>query len=172
MDEAHNLEDVVTNSLKKSFSIKELEKSFHIISVTLKKCNYNLEKFSKYSESLILNIGVIFESLNIYLNYTLGNNSSYKTVLISDDFYDNNIDNFDLHNLGLSIKSTFMNLLDELKVLPDNLYVEVNREIEFLERVIDILDKIFDKTLSKKYIRTISYNNYKGLFIEYSLLNI
>jgi ATP-dependent DNA helicase DinG len=26
--------------------------------------------------------------------------------------------------------------------------------------------------LSKKYIRTINYNNYKGLFIEYSLLNI
>lgn len=171
LDEAHNLEDVVTSSLKKSFSLKELEKSFYIILAIFKKHRYENKDFIKYSENLILNISIIFDNLEEYLNYKI-QNEDYKNILIEEDFYDNDIDNFDLNNLMMSIKSTFLILIDDLKILPDSLYIEITKELEFLENVLDIIDKLSDKDSAKKYIKTINYSSYRWLFLEYTFLDI
>jgi len=99
LDEAHNLEDVVTNSLKKSFSLKDLEKLFNNIALISKKFKYKIPDFVKDSDNLIFNLQVIFDSLEEYLNYKVNLDSNYKNVLIEGDFYKNNIDNFDIKNL-------------------------------------------------------------------------
>ena len=172
LDEAHNLEDVVTNALKKSFSMKDLEKTFNNILSTSKKFKYKINDFSKDSDNLIFNIQVIFDSLEEYLNYKITDNSNYKNALIEKDFYNNNIDNFNLESLWNTIKTTFNSIIDNLKITPDDLYLEINKEISYLEMIVDIIDKILNKDSGSKYIRTINFTTYKWLYIEYTLLNV
>ncbi len=172
LDEAHNLEDVVTNSLKKSFSLKDLEKLFNNINLISKKNKFKIPDFEKNTDSLIFNLQVIFDSLQEYLNYKVNSNSNYKNALIVKDFYENNKDGFDIDNLWNTIKTNFILILDTLKITPDDLYLEISRDISKLESIVDIVDKIFDKNGDSKYIRTINFSNYKWLYIEYSLLNV
>ncbi len=172
LDEAHNLEDVVTNALKKSFSIKDLEKTFNNILVSFKKFKHKINDFSKDSDDVLFNLQLIFDSLEIYLDYKVKDNTNYKNALIEQDFYNNNIDNFNIDNLWKTIKISFNSLIDNLKITPDDLYLEINREISYLEMIVDIVDKILDKGAHDKYIRTINFSNYKWLFIEYTLLNV
>ena len=170
LDEAHNLEDVVTNSLKKSFSLKDLEKIFNNILLTSKKFKFKIPDFEKDFDNLIFNLQVIFDSLEEYLNYKVDSSINYKNALIEGDFYQNNIDNFNIDNLWNTIKSTFTHILDTLKITPDDLYIEINKDISYLEIIVDIVDKILDKGAEKNYIRTINFSNYKWLYIEYTLL--
>jgi len=93
------LEDVVTNALKKSFSMKDLEKTFNNILALSKKFKYKINDFSKDTDNLIFNLQVIFDSLEIYLDYKVKDNTNYKNALIEQDFYNNNIDNFNIDNL-------------------------------------------------------------------------
>jgi len=172
LDEAHNLEDVVTNSLKKSFSLKDLEKLFNNIALISKKFKYKIPDFVKDSDNLIFNLQVIFDSLEEYLNYKVNLDSNYKNVLIEGDFYKNNIDNFDIKNLWDTIKSIFVSILDNLKITPDDLYLEASRDISHLESIMDIVDKILNKESWEKFIRTINFSNYKWLYIEYTMLEV
>ena len=172
LDEAHNLEDVVTNSLKKWFSLKDLEKVFNSINLIAKKFKHKIPSFEKDSDNLVFNLQVIFDSLEEYLNYKVNSDSNYKNALIEGDFYENNIDNFDIKSLWNTIKSTFVSILDNLKITPDDLYLEASRDISYLETIMDIVDKILDKESSREFIRTINFSNYKWLYIEYSLLNV
>jgi len=82
----------------------------------------------------------------LYLNYKINDNTNYKNVLIENDFYDNNIDNFNLDSISLSIKNQFNLIIDSLKIVPDDLYLEINKEIGSLEIIIDIIDKVLDRS--------------------------
>lgn len=172
LDEAHNLEDVVTNSLKKSFSLKDMEKTFAIISNIFKKYKYDSESLLKNYEKLLFDLQVVFDTLELYLDSKIKESSNYKNVLIMEDFYSNNIDSFDLKTLALSIKSKFWVIIDALNIVPDDLYLDISGEIIFLENIVDILDKVLDKDSGEVYIRTINYSNYRWLFLEYSHLNV
>jgi len=172
LDEAHNLEDIVTNSLRKTFSMSDLENTINSITMTSKKFKFKIEKLSENSEKLLLDMQVIFNSLELYLDFKTDSNTTYKNTLIKEDFYKNNIDSFDFKNLSMSIRNTFNIIIDSLKICPDDLYLEINKEINILENIIDIVDKILNKESEKEYIRTVRFTSFKWLLIEYTLLNV
>lgn len=172
LDESHNLEDVVTSSLKKSFTQKDIEKTFAIVVNILKKHKFNTDSFIINSEKIILNVGLVFNTLEIYLDNKIDYNSMYKNLLIWSDFYENDIDNFDLWKLSKSILLSFRLIIDLLKMTPDDLYIELSWEIRNIEKFMDIIDKVLDKKWDEKYIRTINHNKYNGLSIDYTHLNI
>ena len=171
LDEAHNLEDVVTNSLKKSFSLKDLEKIFKNIELLSKKHKYEIKDFEKNKDDLIFNFWILFDLLEEYLNQKV-KSEDYKNVLIEEDFYKNNVDNLDIEKLWKNIKSLFLSIIDSIRITPDDLYLELSKELAYIDNILDIVDKILDKSWDKQYIRTINFSNFKGLYIEYSMLNI
>jgi hypothetical protein len=87
--------------------LKDIEKAFAIISNIFKKHKYDSESFLKHSEKLLFDLQVIFDTLELYLNTKIKEDSNYKNVLIKEDFYNNNIDSFDLKTLEISIKNSF-----------------------------------------------------------------
>jgi Rad3-related DNA helicase len=140
LDEAHNLEDVITNSLKKGFSINDLEKVFIIVDNILKKHKFSIDSLSIKKDKILFNIYALFDLFNSYLILKDSSDSAYKNILLKEDFFENNIDNVDIKNLYLSIKSDFLILIDLLKLTPDEVYLELNKDIKFLENILEILE--------------------------------
>lgn len=172
LDEAHNLEDIITSSLKKSFSINDLEKSFSIVDNILKKHKHSINNLDIKKEKIFFNIQLIFDVFNSYLQENINLQSSYKSILIKKNFFETNVDNVDILNLFASIKSDFLFYIDLLKFSPDEVYLDLNKEILLLEKYLEILEIILDKWNDNKYIKIISNSKNKWLILEYTLLNI
>ena len=172
LDEAHNLEDVVTNSLKKWFNVNDLEKIFAVVDNILKKHKFNIDSLSVKKEKILFNIYTLFDLLNSYLNIKDRTNIDYKNILIKQDFFEDNMDNIDIKTLYLAIRSDFLILIDLLKLTPDEVYLDLNKEIKFLENILEILDITLSSWNEKKYIKILSKNKHRDLTLEYTLLNV
>lgn len=171
IDESHNLEDVVTSSLKKWFAIKDLEKTFSIIDTLTKKYKFNIDNYHTKTDSILFEFWTLFDIFSSYLSLKVPVDGKYKTTLIKQDFFNNNIDNIDIISLSHSLKSKLTELIDNLSIIPDEVYLHISREISHLEMVLDIVSKVLDINSINKYISIVSYNDNRGLFIEYTLLN-
>jgi len=168
LDEAHNLEDVITDSLKKWFFKKDFEKNIWILLNILKKHNYeDFVKIEKMLEKLILDINFIFDIFKEY--FYKKNTSDNDSILLKNDFF--NVDNIDIKQWTKTIKSDFLSTIDFLNLLPEELYLEINSSISYLENIIDIVDKVLDNSKTN-LIKIIKNTKYKEIWIEYSLLNI
>ncbi len=171
IDEAHSLEDTITNSLKKSFSLQDYSRTVLNITRILKKHNIVLSSIFTSLDKLLFDLEALFEVMENYLKQnTL--NSSYKTILITDKFYshiDNWIDNLEFYK---NIEFLIIDFIDSLSTLQDDVYKSISKEIFNLEYYLDILKITLDRVDKTKYIKILNFNTYWGLSVEYTLLNI
>jgi ATP-dependent Lon protease len=82
----------------------------------------------------------------------------YQNVLLEEDFFKIDDNKLDISKLTKSLKSNFLSIIDSLKILPEDLYNELNREIDFIDKILDIVDKILNKE-KKDLIKIISKTN-------------
>lgn len=164
IDEWHNIEDSVTESLKERYSFKatnehidKIEKIFVI--KWIKKIDFLNSK-----ERLISNLEIIDDYGFSYIDSKFSQDQRYKTLLINDDFYDE-------INFKEIIKKTSLDIIDivdKLKVIEE---YDFSKEIVFLESIAKNLRVIFDNNLKNKYIKIINYNERMWMTFDYTLLN-
>jgi len=170
IDEAHNLEDVVTNSLKKWFSLQDIQKTFLSIEILSKKHKFSIDDFSKKQENIFFELDTLFDLFAFYINSKLVEDNKYKTILLKSDFFDSKIDKVDINRLKVSTINHITSLLDDLKMLPDELFIEINKEISHLETILDILSIILNPLSTKDYISIINLTENKWIYVEYTVL--
>lgn len=169
LDEAHNLEDTITGALKKWFSLEELEKNFAKIYQKLQQHSYTQITFDPQSDHIMFQMGMLLGLLEDYLNTKVSPLQRYRNTLIKEDFFIG--DNVDKKSLISALQGALLALIDELKNTPEDLYNEINREINYLDHVYDILDNSFHISKSQNNIVIVSHRENKGIYLEYTLLN-
>lgn len=173
LDEAHTLEDVVTNSLKKGFCLRDFEKHLIAVEKILKKYKFNWVDVKSKIDILMFEMWIIFDTFQIYLNIKVKNEDKYKNILIKEDFYNSDLDDVDKRELSNLIQLKITDFLDQLSIVPDEVYLALWREIKFLEWVNLVIKILLDKEDKNKYIKLLSYNEHRwGLVLEYTHLNV
>ncbi len=164
IDEWHNIEDSVTDSLKKKYSVSILWEHLHLIDIILTKINWKKANFLKLKESLISKLELLDDYSFAYLNTTFSEKQNYKTKLLSSDFFDE----ADYTNLKKKIELDFIDIVDMLAVIED---YDFTKEITILQSNLDIIKIMLDKTSDKRYIKILSFNDRVWISFEYTLLN-
>jgi len=87
LDEAHSLEDIVTQSLKKTISFDTLQKLLEKIEKKCLKYSIKLDKWALYKQSILFDCAELFSIFEweIFSNFKL--DTKYKNLLMSDDFF-------------------------------------------------------------------------------------
>ena len=172
LDEAHNLEDVVTQAYKKWFYLDDIEKHFTSVEKILRKYKIYPQEFPHKFEKILFDFGGLFDYFESYLFSQTWRDQTYKNILLWSWFFDKNQDIEDMLKIKQSIFIGVTEILDEMMTFSDEIYMLLQREIDFFESVIKILDIILDKQ-DTKYIKMLFYNHRKqSVWVEYTLLNV
>ena len=162
IDEAHSLEDAITETLRESVNYKEFETILSIIESKLKKKKQKLWELSLLKETLQSSLWTLFDISREYIYEKIPAHTPYKTVLAWDDFYISN-DSFQQKLLDSSL-----GFLDYLALIKE---IDFSREIQFLESYFHILKIILLKKYSQQYIRIIKSDDKDDISLEVTLLN-
>lgn len=166
IDEAHSIEDIATESLKNSFTIKYIEDILYYVENIFK---YNFLDYSKLRsiwQELMSNISLFFDIFSNFLKQKTNNENFYVNSLLDDSFY--TIQNEYFYKLWNSLKNQLFDLKTELLEVK----FDFSREVSAIDKAADIIDKIVDNSNNEEYIKIASYNEYEGYKIEYTILDI
>ncbi len=173
LDEAHTLEDVVTNSLKKGFNLRDFEKNLINLEKILRKNKFEIWWLQKKTDNLMFEMWIIFDTFQLYLNIKLRNNEKYQNLLLEEDFYNDNVDAIDKKELSNIFLIKITEYIDEFSIVPDKVYLAITRELKFLEDSMKTIKILLDNKDKNKYIKLVSYNERKwGIILEYTRLNV
>ena len=164
IDEAHSIEDSITDSLKKRASLKLIEDTFLIIENIFKKKEIKKIKFLKIKEELFSNLDLIFDYCFSYINSKTHNNNNYKTILITRDFFEN----INFEDILKKININFILIIDYLWTIEE---FDFTKEKLLLNEIEEFFNIILDNKSDKLYIKIINYNDNNWVFLEYTLLN-
>lgn len=162
IDEWHNIEDTVTDSLKKKYNIKNLNESFDLIEKILIKINSKKIKFTQLRESIISKLELLDDYWFNYINNKVWGN--YKVTLIEDDFFEWT----DYSNLIKKIELDFLDILDFLAVEEE---YDFTREIVYLTGSLELIKIILNSKSNNKFIRILNFSDKSWVTFEYTLLN-
>jgi len=169
IDEAHNLEDTLTSSLKKWFTNNDLKDIFSRINKILNKAWQFIDNIDNLQDKVLFDINLIFEILLDYLNTKNTYDNSFVEVLIEKDFFSNNAN---IKNIITSIELNIIEILNNLCVLEDNIYNNIKNDIKKIEEILLILKTTLEEDVYKNYIPLISLRNNNFLTLSYTHLNI
>ncbi len=173
LDEAHSLEDVITNSLRKGFCLRDFEKHLINIEKIIRKHKFTITDLWKKTDILIFEMWIVFDSFQIYLNKKIRSDSKYQDLLIQEDFYDTDVDDVEKKELLHLIQLKLTDFIDIFSVVPDKIYLALWRDIQFLEMSMKTLEILLDNGDKNRYIKLIQYNERRGgLILEYTRLHV
>jgi Rad3-related DNA helicase len=164
IDEWHNIEDTVTDSLKQKYNIKSLWESFDTVEKILTKINAKKIKFLQLKESLISKLELLDDSAFNYINAKLGSWGNYRVTLLEQDFFDWT----DYSNLIKKIELDFLDILDFLAVEEE---YDFTKEINYLSWILELIKVILDKKSDSKFIKILTFTDSNGVIFEHTLLN-
>ena len=164
IDEWHNIEDTVTDSLKQKYNIKSLWESFDTVEKILTKINAKKIKFLQLKESLISKLELLDDSAFNYINAKLGSWGNYRVTLLEQDFFDWT----DYSNLIKKIELDFLDILDFLAVEEE---YDFTKEINYLSWILELIKVILDKKSDSKFIKILTFTDNNGVIFEHTLLN-
>jgi len=164
IDEWHNIEDTVTDSLKQKYNIKSLWESFDTVEKILTKINAKKIKFLQLKESLISKLELLDDSAFNYINTKLGSGGNYRVTLLEQDFFDWT----DYSNLIKKIELDFLDILDFLAVEEE---YDFTKEINYLSWILELIKVILDKKSDSKFIKILTFTDNNGVIFEHTLLN-
>ena len=164
IDEWHNIEDTVTDSLRKKYNIKTLNENFDLIEKILTKINSKKINFMKLRDNLVSKLELLDDYWFHYINNKTWVNWNYKTTLVDDDFFEET----DYSELVKKIELDFLDILDFLAVEEE---YDFAKEITYLWGVLELIKIILSSSSSNKYIKILNFSDNLGVSFEYTLLN-
>ncbi|MDR1988453.1 MAG: hypothetical protein LBQ24_07195 [Candidatus Peribacteria bacterium] len=88
IDEAHNIEDTVTDSLKEDYNRKSLIEFFGRIEKIFTLKNIEQIDFLLKKDKLIKRLDILEDCSNSYLTNNTKEENQYKIILVRDDYFD------------------------------------------------------------------------------------
>lgn len=168
LDEAHNLEDVLSNSLKKTFGWDDLERIFVTIEKTLDEHGSWDTMIKQKREQLVFDIWNVLGLFQDYIFSKVDQEARYKRVLLKKDFFE---EHKNIQSILSTINQSFAYLFESFEDFSDDLYLLLWKEIQFLETIQNILSILLSPDSSKTYIPIVSFYEKKGVIAEYTILN-
>lgn len=166
IDEAHSIEDIATESLKNSFSIKVLEDLLNYTEAIFKYNYLDITPIQIQKADLLSNIKLFFDIFYSYLKQKTNNDNFLINSLLDDSFYSLQTEYF--YKLWENIKNILLDIKESLLEVK----VDFAREINLVDKIVDIVDKIVDKNNNQEYIKIAHYKEYDGVKLEYTVLDI
>ena len=171
LDEAHNLEDVLTQSLQKRFCISDLEATFTKLEKKLKEWWEKSSNFELKKQLILLELDYSFDLLSNYLMNHVPAQSKYQICLLKNSFHEWEGKKFIEDGGATKILLLFQEYLDAFQAFGDKFIAHISRELNYIEEVYDIFSKFFLEYKSGEYILSLNKNEHRGLYLEYTYLH-
>jgi Rad3-related DNA helicase len=151
IDEAHNIEDTVTESLKKTYSLKIFREYFEKFEKIFNLKNIKQIDFINKKNSLFSTLEVLDDYSISYLNNAVKEDNPYKTTLIKNNYFEN----LKCEDFVKKLNLDFLNIIDNLEVINE---YDFSKEINFITEIAKFVNVFFDKNNLDKYIKIISFS--------------
>lgn len=169
IDEAHNLEDTLSEALRKRTSIETLSETLDRMVSQLKKQNSLPDNLDQRFEKFLSGVSLIFDVLT---SYTLPKNSwdnDSIEILIKEDFL---IENPEIKKIIQDLQIISTEIFNALTLLDDKVTSKIKTEISILEEASEILSLSLQEKALEKYIPIFSYSKTGENYLSYTLLNL
>lgn len=164
IDEAHNIEDNITEVLKRRYNFKNFVEVLAKIEKILTIKDVNKLEFLVKKDNIFSKLDLIEDFWNTYIAGKTLADQAYKTVLIWKDFYEE----FDFADLLKKINLEIIWISDFLKTQEN---YDFSREILYFENVLDVLNVIFKSDNSDSKIKILNFSENYWLYFEYTVLS-
>ncbi len=163
IDEAHNIEDSVTESVKQRVNENSVKEIFDVVEKILTKKNIKKIDFLNQKETFLSSMDILMDYCASYVESKVPSWQNYKTTLVKDDFFDD----IDLQALAKKIELSLIDIVDILAVKNE---FDFTKEISLINNLSENI-KIFLDINKKEFIKTASYNDRSWVSFEFTLLN-
>ena len=164
IDEAHNIEDNITEVLKRRYNFKNFVEVLAKIEKILTIKDVNKLEFLVKKDNIFSKLDLVEDFWNTYITRKTLADQAYKTVLIWKDFYEE----FDFSDLLKKINLEIIWISDFLKAQEN---YDFSREILYFENVLDVLNVIFKSDNSDSKIKILNFSENYWLYFEYTVLS-
>lgn len=164
IDEAHNIEDNITEVLKRRYNFKNFVEVLVKIEKILTIKDVNKLEFLVKKDNIFSKLDLVEDFWNTYIAGKTLADQAYKTVLIWKDFYEE----FDFSDLLKKINLEIIWISDFLKTQEK---YDFSREILYFENVLDVLNVIFKSDNSDSKIKILNFSENYWLYFEYTVLS-
>lgn len=164
IDEAHNIEDNITEVLKRRYNFKNFVEVLAKIEKILTIKDVNKLEFLVKKDNIFSKLDLVEDFWNTYITRKTLSDQAYKTVLIWKDFYEE----FDFSDLLKKINLEIIWISDFLKTQEN---YDFSREILYFENVLDVLNVIFKSDNSDSKIKILNFSENYWLYFEYTVLS-
>ena len=164
IDEAHNIEDNITEVLKRRYNFKNFVEVLAKIEKILTIKDVNKLEFLVKKDNIFSKLDLVEDFWNTYITRKTLADQAYKTVLIWKDFYEE----FDFSDLLKKINLEIIWISDFLKTQEN---YDFSREILYFENVLDVLNVIFKNDNSDSKIKILNFSENYWLYFEYTVLS-
>lgn len=166
IDEAHSTEDIATESLKKSFSLKNIEDLLLHIDLIYRNNFIDNFELNTRKEYVLSNLSMFLDVFYNFLKSKTNNENYIISTLVDSSFY--NICDEVFYKAWENIKDSFKQIITLIWATS----IDFSKEINFFNDIIDILDKMLDKNNSQEFIKIAYFSDYEWVKLEYTILDI
>lgn len=164
IDEAHNIEDSITESLRQIYNLRYLKDHFDKCEKIFTIKNIKKLDFLNKKETLLSNLDILDDYAFNYINNRIPDDSQYKNILVKEDFFTD----LDFVEIIKKINLDLLDIIDKLKVISE---YDFTKELVFFDSVANNINTFFDKTNSNTYIKILTYAEKSGITFDFTLLN-
>lgn len=164
VDEAHNIEDSITDSLKERYNLKTFSEQLDIIESILTKKKLSKIHFLQYKEAIFSKLDLLDDYAMSYINTHASSNYNYVNLLLKQDFFQE----IDFSELLKKIELDILDMIDNLGTFWE---YNFTKESSFLQANLVLIKNILDKNSDNTYIKLLNYNEKSGVSFEQTLLN-
>lgn len=165
LDEAHNIEDSVTEALKKSYNFLVFKEYLEKCDRIIKAKNIKKIKFSVLKEEVISKLIILDDYSNSYLSEKLGNTAQYKTLLVKEDYFSE----WNYMDLVKKISLDFIDIIDYLKTITE---FDFSKEIDYFEDILYVLWEFLSEKNNNTLIKVISSTDKSWISYYLTYLNV
>lgn len=184
IDEAHNLESSVTQSLKKHCSYAMFDTNLAILESILKQkfskdrlhnsdSKKPTEKFFDIKEWILMHVWIIFDFFDTYIENKKSSSKDFdsKEYLIWNDMFSSN-QMTNILNITGSLETKIHLLLDDLYNVWDEIFEKIEWYLKDLEEYLSIIKIILKEEKDSKYIKVVCKDDKNWCWIYHTLLNV
>lgn len=168
LDEAHSLEDIVTQSLKKNLSFDKIQKLLEKIEKKLLKYKLKIEKSSIYKQSVLFDSAELFSVVEGEIFSKFKPDTKYKNLLIWDDFFTSHPE---VSILANKISVNLESFRQDISSQWDSLAVHFSSEMQEIVFLRQFLSDVLLNPNTEKNIYYMSHDDNYGTQVHTTLLH-
>ena len=169
IDEAHNLEDVVTQALKKKLYIASLMEVFLTFERAFyKHKEFDISFFLLKKEEFMFEVHSLLDISSAYLFSQVGTQTQYKTALVREEFFWQFPHVFPLLE---KIQVLWKEIMTSIWKAPEKTQQVLSWEISFFQDIWGLFEVLATEERRKKHIFIVQHSDLWGIQLEYTILS-